>query len=134
MKQVWVAVGVIYDPQRGFFICRRASHQHQGGKWEFPGGKVEANETVEQALVRELHEEIGIAVTKASQLLVIEHNYTDKAVKLDVWLITEFTGEAQSLEGLENRWVSLHELSGLDFPDANQPIIEAIFQKTDLNI
>jgi 8-oxo-dGTP diphosphatase len=126
MKQIWVAVGVIYDPVQGYFICRRATHQHQGGKWEFPGGKVESNETVEQALARELHEEIGIVVTKASPLLVIEHTYSDKSVKLDVWLVTEFIGLAQSLEGLENRWASVDELVKLDFPDANKPIIDAL--------
>ena len=126
MKQVWVAVGVIHDPQLGYFICRRAAHQHQGGKWEFPGGKVEAGETVQQALQRELQEEIGISVQVAEPLLVIEHAYSDKAVKLDVWLVTAFAGTAQSLEGLENRWVALDELSQLDFPVANLPIIEAL--------
>lgn len=128
MKQVWVAVGVIYDPLQGYFICRRATHQHQGGKWEFPGGKVESNETVEQALARELQEEIGIVVAKANPLLVIEHAYSDKSVKLDVWLVSEFTGMAKSLEGLENRWAALDELAMLDFPDANQPIIDALYK------
>ena len=126
MKQVWVAVGVIYDPQLGYFICRRATHQHQGGKWEFPGGKVEAGETIQQALKRELQEEIGIDVSAAEPLLVIEHTYSDKAVKLDVWRVTGFNGTAQSLEGLENRWVQLTELDQLDFPEANLPIIEAL--------
>ena len=128
MKQVWVAVGVIYDPKQGYFICRRATHQHQGGKWEFPGGKVEQTETVQQALARELQEEIGIDVKAAKPLLVIEHSYSDKAVKLDVWLVTEFTGIAQSLEGLENRWVQLNELEQLDFPEANRPIIHVLRQ------
>lgn len=126
MKQVWVAVGVIYDPLLGYFICRRATHQHQGGKWEFPGGKVEAGETVQQALKRELQEEIGIDVSAAEPLLVIEHTYSDKAVKLDVWLVTAFNGTAQSLEGLENRWVQLTGLDQLDFPEANLPIIDAL--------
>mgnify|MGYP000320069950 FL=1 len=131
MKQVWVAVGVIYDPKQGYFICRRATHQHQGGKWEFTGGKVEQTETVQQALARELQEEIGINVKAAQPLLVIEHSYSDKAVKLDVWLVTEFTGTAQSLEGLENRWVQFDELEQLDFPEANRPIIDVLRQGTD---
>ena len=131
MKQVWVAVGVIYDPKQGYFICRRATHQHQGGKWEFPGGKVEQTETVQQALARELQEEIGIDVKAAQPLLVIEHSYSDKAVKLDVWLVTEFTGRAQSLEGLENRWVQLNELEQLDFPEANRPIIDVLRQSAE---
>lgn len=134
MKQVWVAVGVIYDPKQGYFICRRATHQHQGGKWEFPGGKVEQTETVQQALTRELQEEIGIDVKAAKPLLVIEHSYSDKAVKLDVWLVTEFTGIAQSLEGLENRWVQLNELEQLDFPEANRPIINVLRQSAVSNV
>jgi len=134
MKQVWVAVGVIYDPKQGYFICRRAAHQHQGGKWEFPGGKVEQTETVQQALTRELQEEIGIDVKAAKPLLVIEHSYSDKAVKLDVWLVTEFTGIAQSLEGLENRWVQLNELEQLDFPEANRPIINVLRQSAVSNV
>lgn len=134
MKQVWVAVGVIYDPKQGYFICRRATHQHQGGKWEFPGGKVEQTETVQQALTRELQEEIGIDVKVAKPLLVIEHSYSDKAVKLDVWLVTEFTGIAQSLEGLENRWVQLNELEQLDFPEANRPIINVLRQSAVSNV
>jgi len=134
MKQVLVAVGVIYDPKQGYFICRRATHQHQGGKWEFPGGKVEQAETVQQALTRELQEEIGIDVKAAKPLLVIEHSYSDKVVKLDVWLVTEFTGIAQSLEGLENRWVQLNELEQLDFPEANRPIINVLRQSAVSNV
>lgn len=134
MKQVWVAVGVIYDPKQGYFICRRATHQHQGGKWEFPGGKVEQTETVQQALARELQEEIGINVKAAQPLLVIEHSYSDKAVKLDVWFVTEYTGTAQSLEGLENRWVQLDELEQFNFPEANRPIIDVLRQGAALRV
>jgi 8-oxo-dGTP diphosphatase len=129
MEQIWVAVGVIFDPNRGYFICRRAAHQHQGGKWEFPGGKVEQGESIQHALQRELREELGIDVKTSEPLMVIEHRYSDKAVKLDVWLVTEFSGEAKSMEGLENRWATLEELTQLNFPDANQPIIAALQQR-----
>ncbi len=126
MKQILVAVGVIYDPLRGYFICRRATHQHQGGKWEFPGGKVELGESVLQALTRELQEEIGISVVAAQPFLVIEHEYSDKSVKLDVWLVTDFTGKAQSLDGLECGWAKLDELEDRAFPEANQAIIRKL--------
>lgn len=124
MKQVLVAVGVVYSPDKGFFICRRASHQHQGGKWEFPGGKVEKNEQVHNALERELAEEINIRVKHALPLMEIEHQYVDKAVKLGVWLVDEFDGEAKSLEGLEYQWVNCMQLADMDFPEANQPIVD----------
>ena len=124
-----VAAVIVKDNK--FLITRRAPKLKLEGMWEFPGGKVELEETVQQALQRELQEEIGINVTTAEPLLVIEHNYSDKSVKLDVWLVTEFTGKAQSLEGLENRWVQFNELSQLDFPDANRPIIAVLSKRTE---
>jgi 8-oxo-dGTP diphosphatase len=125
MKQVHVAVGVV---RRGsaFFICKRADHQHQGGKWEFPGGKVETGETVEQALNRELQEEIGISITASSPLIEIAHEYTEKCVLLSVLLIHKFSGEPFGKEGQIHRWAGISELNDIDFPDANVAIVEAI--------
>ena len=81
MKLVHVAVGVV---RRGtqVFISLRADNAHQGGKWEFPGGKVEDNETVLDALRRELQEEIGILVQSSEPLLIIEHDYGDSLLSL----------------------------------------------------
>ncbi len=125
MKQVHVAVGVV---RRGntFFICKRADHQHQGGKWEFPGGKVELDESVEQALDRELHEEIGINISLSSPLIEIAHEYVDKRVLLSVLLVHEFTGEPFGKEGQMHRWVDVSNLQEVDFPDANVAIVDAI--------
>lgn len=83
IKIVNVAVGVI-KKNNAIFICKRADEQHQGGLWEFPGGKVEAGESVFVALKRELIEEVGLTIHSSSQLMVIEHDYGDKCVKLDV--------------------------------------------------
>ena len=71
---VHVAVGVI-KKNNAIFICKRADEQHQGGLWEFPGGKVEAGESVFVALKRELIEEVGLTIHSSSQLMVIEHDY-----------------------------------------------------------
>ncbi len=125
MKQVHVAVGVVLKGDETF-ITRRLAHQHQGGKWEFPGGKVESNETVTAALKRELKEEIGIDIEVTEPLVVIEHDYSDKVVKLDVHRVFSFSGEPQGLEGQEGMWVPIHELANLDFPDANVAIIEKL--------
>ena len=125
MKVVHVAVGVV---TRGgdIFITRRPDHAHQGGKWEFPGGKVESNETVTQALARELAEEIGITVGGSQPLTVIEHDYGDKRVKLDVHKVELFSGEPYGKEGQEAKWVAIGTLNATDFPAANVAIIDAL--------
>ncbi|MBH0035364.1 8-oxo-dGTP diphosphatase MutT [Pseudoalteromonas sp. NZS71_1] len=122
---VHVAVGVI-KKNNAIFICKRADEQHQGGLWEFPGGKVEAGESVFVALKRELIEEVGLTIHSSSQLMVIEHDYGDKCVKLDVHVVSNFSGEAHGAEGQPSEWVAISELENYDFPEANAEIIEKI--------
>ena len=123
---VHVAVAVIQDGHGQYFIAKRPQESHQGGLWEFPGGKVENNETVVEALKRELFEEIGITLIQAKPLIQIHHNYSDKSVLLDVWCIDEFTGKAFGKEGQETCWINKSELSLYKFPVANLKIIKAI--------
>lgn len=125
-KSVLVAVGVIENAAGEIFVCRRGESQHQAFKWEFPGGKVEAGETVPQALARELEEEIGIRVTVCEPLMRIEHDYGDKQVTLDIRRVTAFTGEPHGREGQPSRWVPVGELHSYDFPAANSPIVEKL--------
>ena len=125
MKRVHVAAAVIRSNDGRILIARRADSQHQGGLWEFPGGKVEAGEAVEIALARELNEELGIVVTQARPLIKVRHDYPDKQVLLDVWEVDGFTGEPHGAEGQPLAWVSARELSQYDFPEANQPIVAA---------
>jgi 8-oxo-dGTP diphosphatase len=125
MKIVEVAVGVIKRDNK-IYISKRADDLHQGGKWEFPGGKREANETIEQTLVRELSEEIGIQVTKQSHFMLIEHDYGDKKVRLDVRLVEDFEGEASHQEGQQSQWVEISELNQFIFPEANKVIIDKL--------
>ncbi|MFT7404247.1 8-oxo-dGTP diphosphatase MutT [Zhongshania sp.] len=132
-KRVHVAVGVIYNPHGQILIARRHDDAHQGGLWEFPGGKVESGETVCNALARELHEELGIVVHTSSctQLLEIRHDYTDKVVLLDVWKVLEFDGEARGKEGQPLRWIKPKTLTKYAFPAANTAIIDAILKPRD---
>ncbi|MCF2857440.1 8-oxo-dGTP diphosphatase MutT [Pseudoalteromonas sp. SMS1] len=124
-KVVNVAVGVIFK-QGQYFVCKRNEAQHQGGLWEFPGGKVERQESVEQALQRELSEEIGIDVLASKHLTTIEHDYGDKQVCLHVHVVDQFNGEPTGLEGQPNQWVDYEGLKALAFPKANIAIIKAL--------
>lgn len=125
-KRVHVAVGVVCDAERRILVALRPDHVHQGGLWEFPGGKVEPGETVESALGRELLEELAVEVLACEPLLVVQHDYPDKAVLLDVWWIDRFRGEPLGREGQRWQWVAIPALRELQFPAANRPILEAI--------
>src|SRR5690554_1447331 len=97
---IHVAVGVIWRGGR-VLIARRPEGAHQGGLLEFPGGKVEPGETVQQALVRELLEETAVTVSPGDlqPLIGIRHDYGDKEVFLDVWEARVSSGEPRGLEG-----------------------------------
>jgi len=121
-----VAVAAIVDKQHRVLLSLRPDHVHQGGLWEFPGGKLEPGESVEQALVREIHEELGIRIGASHPLIRIHHRYPDCAVLLDVWRVTDFTGEARGCEGQTVEWIPVSQLGTRAFPAANRPIIQAL--------
>ena len=124
MQQVHVAVGVIFNNnQSAVLISKRGTHQHLAGYWEFPGGKIHAGETIEAALIRELHEELGITVEESSPLLQVEHTYADKKVLLDIYSVTRFRGEPEGREQQEIQWASISDLKQIQFPEANQRIV-----------
>lgn len=130
-KRIHVAAAIIYCDGR-FLLSKRQNHQHQGGKWEFPGGKVEQGETAELALKRELQEEINIVIDVDSHTQAtvpfyqLEFEYPEKVVLLEFFLVNEFSGEPLGLEGQEVNWFSKTELLKLSFPDANVPVLEKI--------
>jgi len=123
---IHVVVGVIFNAQKQILVALRPDDKHQGGLWEFPGGKVEIGEAAEVALHRELHEEVGIMVQKAIPLTQCHYHYEDRHVWLDVWEIQQFSGEAHGKEGQEIAWVSLQQLQQLPVLSANHPIVELI--------
>lgn len=125
MKEVHVAVGVIVSDGH-IFLTRRHVEAHQGGKWEFPGGKVESGETVAEALHRELKEEVAIDILACMPLIDIHHDYGDKKVRLEVFLVDNFQGEPSAQEGQEQQWIKVDALKTLDFPEANVAIVEKL--------
>ncbi len=126
-----VAVGVIGNAAGEVLVALRDAQRHQGGLWEFPGGKIADGEGVEAALARELHEELGIEVETASPLLRVRHAYSDRTVELDVWRVHAFAGTPHGREGQPLRWVAPGALDPAEFPAADLPIIEALRATAD---
>lgn len=128
---VHVAVGVIRAADGKVLLAKRRDDVHQGGLWEFPGGKVEAGESVETALQRELKEELAIDVVHSLPLIQIRHHYKDKSVLLDVREVDSFRGSPRGNEGQPLAWVAADQLeAGGDclypLPAANAAIIKAL--------
>jgi len=126
MSQTNVAVAVILGCNNQVLIAKRKEGVPQGGLWEFPGGKIEIGETSNQALFRELEEELTIAVLEASFFLKTEHKYPELNVTLDAWIVSNFTGRAKGNEGQLIAWVPVDQLKLYEFPEANIPIIDAL--------
>jgi 8-oxo-dGTP diphosphatase len=137
-KQIHVAIGVIFDCPKdrahngagNILIAKRADHQHQGGFWEFPGGKVEEGETVQIALQRELEEELGLtsSIDDMAPIMTIPFEYTDKSILLDVWAVYK-ASNVFGKEGQPLRWVKQADIAEYEFPPANQPIIKTLLAK-----
>ena len=118
-------MGVVRGASGRVLISRRHDNLHQGGFWEFPGGKIEQAETDEQALARELREELAIGVHSAHPLITINHSYPDRAVQLRVFEVVNYSGEAEGCEGQPIQWVDVDDLKNYAFPPANRPIVTA---------
>ena len=123
---VHVAVGVLVDSKGRVLIARRPPSSHQGGLWEFPGGKVEAHEAVTDALTRELAEELGVKVLSTAPLLQVNHAYLEKAVLLDVHRVIEWLEEPRGCEGQPLGWVMPSSLNDYQFPEANRTIVSRL--------
>lgn len=124
---VEVVAAVIFDEaMESVLLALRKPSQHQGDRWEFPGGKIEAGESHEQALTRELKEELDIEPVESIARCTIEHSYSEKTVRLHVRDVFQYRGTPDGLEQQTLRWVPIPELAGLPFPAANQVIVEEL--------
>lgn len=124
-----VAVAVIIDEQQRLLITQRSARKSHGGFWEFPGGKLEEGEEPQQALQREILEEVGLEVLDSHYLQEITHCYDGKPVTLLLFLVTRFSGIAYCREDqMDLRWIKRTEYHNYQFPAANQQII-AIVEK-----
>jgi len=120
-----IAIGVLVRDEK-ICLSKRQAHQTFADKWEFPGGKVEAGESVVSALKREFKEELGIDTHHWSPLIEVYWDYGDIAVTLHTFKTHDFMGEPTGIEGQIIKWFRVDELQNLQFPEANNAIIEAI--------
>ena len=127
---IHVVAGVLRDKQGNILLAQRPVDKHLGGLWEFPGGKCEANESAVDALSRELHEELGITKIHSRHIIQVRHDYGDKKIFLDVYLVTDWQGGPIGKEGQPLAWVSLKEMESYDMPAADEPIIKALHLPT----
>ncbi len=125
MTVIEVAAGLIHRDGR-YLIARRKAGVHLAGYWEFPGGKREAGETLEECLQRELREELNVRVDIPVPYRIVRHEYPEKVVELHFFRCVIESGEAEALDCAELRWVLPEEFSLFEFPPADGVILEAL--------
>jgi 8-oxo-dGTP diphosphatase len=121
-----VVAAVLRDGCGRVLIAQRPPGKHMAGYWEFPGGKIAPGESSEAALARELAEELGVSLRRCHPLLQLRHDYPDRVVELDVFVVDDYGGEPAGLEAQALKWVAAAQLAGEALLPADRPIIEAL--------
>ncbi|MGN6150482.1 MAG: Nudix family hydrolase [Lysobacteraceae bacterium] len=127
-QRIHVVAGVITDARGRILLARRTAGRDLAGLWEFPGGKVDPGETPEQALVRELREELGIEARVGAPVIAVPQRYPHKRLCLDVRRIASWTGTVKGLDGQALAWAPPHKLASYAMPDADRPVVAALRQ------
>jgi len=122
---VIVVVAAVIETNERFLVTRRQAGVHLAGLWEFPGGKIDPDESHAAALKRELKEELDAEIEVADCLYTTDHAYDDRTVELNFYRCS-LKGEARPLIGQEMRWVLRAELPTLGFPPADNELIEIL--------
>ena len=126
MNHVNVAAGILCDSVGRVLIAERLGDVAFHGMWEFPGGKIFPGETASEALSRELAEELGIEVTECSLLMNLRHEYEDRTVTIEFFVVSEWNSEPVGREGQELRWVRKESLDANQLLPADAPVVTAL--------
>jgi mutator protein MutT len=128
MKRIDVAIAVVVESGK-ILICQRKSEDSFGGYWEFPGGKTEEGESVENCLIRELREELDLVVEPIEALTKIVHNYPHAHLTLHPFLCRRVSGEPKLIECQRIEWVQPAALHNFKFPPANSALLDEIIRR-----
>ena len=129
MNHFAVAAGVLCDSAGRVLIAERLDGGPFQGLWDFPGGKIAPGETSVEALARELAEELGIEVTVCSSFMNLRHEYDDRIVSIEFFIVSEWNSDPVGREGQELRWVPTHALDARELLPADMPVVEALQQR-----
>lgn len=127
MSHIQVAAAIIMQDDK-VLIAQRPADKHKGGYWEFPGGKIEPQESPIDALQREILEELNIHIKSADPFTEINFEYPEKKVSLKFFVVEKFSGTPEGMEGQPIKWVPRMELVDYRFPEANQVVVEQLVQ------
>ena len=129
MNHFDVAAGILCDERGRVLIAERLGDGPFHGLWEFPGGKLAPGETAERALSRELAEELGIEVTESSSFMSLRHEYDDRVVSIEFFLVSAWNSDPIGREGQELRWVPSEFLDADELLPADMPVVAALQQR-----
>jgi 8-oxo-dGTP diphosphatase len=125
-KKVHVAAGILIDIEGRVLITDRSRASAMQEFWEFPGGKLASGESAEEALRRELVEELGIEITSCDHFHRLEHDYPEMRVAIEFFLVRTWQGAPSGIEGQELRWLRLSEISPEMLLPADAPVLELL--------
>lgn len=126
MKRLSVVAGILKNGNDEVLIAERLGDGPFHGMWEFPGGKIADTEHADDALTRELAEEIGITVLESRFFMRLEHDYPDRHVGIDFYFVDRWAEEPRGVEGQALRWVRIADLESANLLPADVPVIEAL--------
>lgn len=130
MKKIEVVAAVIMNKNGEIYCVQRGenSKEYLSKKWEFPGGKIEANETEIAALVREINEELRVRVNPIEKIITVEHNYPDFILTMHVYICNTENGTPIIEEHINEKWLNVNQLMELDWAAADIPIVEYLIK------